>query len=340
MNTNRSNPTKNTPNGRKHIILYELLQNIPTGDSGDRGMVQHLVNNHRKDFDEIWILPVDGVPEENAPLLEYNERFELCELNFSDIDNSVKVVNYENIISRKLGNLKSSKIFNSQIAPNSLPLGSFKSINSINFTSYIGLVDVILQLKRDKPSYDFSLILGKERYNDLLKGKLKLSKKIFEEVEKLYVFRNGTNSRTNNNLSQFGNKVVNVVSNIPTIKSSDLSISRLCKVLIKTGNSMTKLKKIIENKEKLKTNFIINKNEIIYKNKYNNNNKNNNNRVIKNNNKSLKDLENEYNDLQNTAKNAFIELDKILYSRVIDNILKNKNISNIVLSLNSLPNNI
>jgi len=100
---------------RKHILLYGLSANPPTGDGGHRGIVKYLVehaNDENTKFNQIWILPVyQHAFSSKSNLLDYDHRLEMCRLNFKDLSkgngsNSKKcrvyVSNYEKVIKDKL----------------------------------------------------------------------------------------------------------------------------------------------------------------------------------------------------------------------------------------------
>lgn len=255
---------------QKHILLYGLSANPPTGDEGHRGIVKYLVEHSEdsdKKFNEIWILPVyQHASSSKRNLLDYEHRMEMCRLNFLDLSKgngsnankcTVSVSNYERDIKNKLLNMEE----NSSLRNNLGTINTRKS--NINFKKeYIGTVDVLVELKKTYTNTKFSFVLGHDTYFDLLNGLWKKEDEIFNNIEKLYIIerkgvsrqnkkQNGTNfKKINNNVNL--NKVIPITIN----ELSDISSSKIRKYFSNakeiinnsnnSNNSNTKLKNIFE----------------------------------------------------------------------------------------------
>lgn len=206
---------------RKHIVLYGLSANPPTGNGGHRGIVQYLVKNSDEEntkFNEIWILPVyKHAFDSKSNLLDYDHRMEICRLNFEDLSKGngtnstnckVYVSDYERTIKTQLSEITKNSV---KRLENSTNLGTINISGNRNLSKeFIGTVDVLVQLKRDYPDTDFSFVMGHDTYFDLLNGLWKGGQRIFDEVRHLYVIKREGTVRANKKSNGSNFKKINI----------------------------------------------------------------------------------------------------------------------------------
>jgi nicotinic acid mononucleotide adenylyltransferase len=231
--------TESSNGTRKHILLYGLSANPPTGDGGHRGIVTYLVNHSNDEnnkFNQIWILPVyKHAFNSKSNLLDYDHRMEMCRLNFEDLSkgngsNSEKCKVYVSDYERTIKNQLLQQNF-----PTNNMLGTI-SKNSNLSKEFIGTVDVLVQLKREHLDTDFSFGMGHDTYFDLLNGLWKGGQRIFDEVKHLYVINREGAVRANKKLNGSNFKKLNVegfnlskVINLEINGLTDISSSKIRK---------------------------------------------------------------------------------------------------------------
>lgn len=256
---------------KKHIVLYGLSANPPTGDGGHRGIVKYLVENNSNEeyhFDELWILPVfKHASTAKSNLLEYEKRVEMCKLNFLDLNKKknknnqnnqnnhkcvIKISEYEKDIKTKLLNIIKNKKNNNKKNNNKETLGTINIQQTKNalMNEFIGTVDVLVELKKEHPDTEFSFILGHDTYFDLLNGEWKKGPEIFDNVKHLYVItRLGTKrkiakqgkTKINNNNGKLPENYQKKVVELTIPGLTDISSSKI-------RENLQKLKRIINNK--------------------------------------------------------------------------------------------
>ena len=137
------------------IALFGLSGNPPTYLGGHAGIVKYLISTAK--FDEIWILPVYRHSYASKRALElYDHRMEMCRLNFEEESTGackVRVLSLERDVYLQLTKDVEDK-------------------SSIR----MGTIDIVRWLLAHvSSSFSYTLILGTDTYNDLLKGKWKES---------------------------------------------------------------------------------------------------------------------------------------------------------------------
>lgn len=138
------------------IAIFGLSANPPTGTYGHQGIVGSLVA--RKEFAEIWIMPVyKHIYSSKNVLADYEHRLEMCRICFekeSSDETKVKVVDYERRACLHY--------LNAVQDTSSFRVGTIDVLNFIRSQSDISVENT-----------EFTLILGMDTFSDFAQGKWK-----------------------------------------------------------------------------------------------------------------------------------------------------------------------
>jgi nicotinic acid mononucleotide adenylyltransferase len=130
--------SRNRNSFEKRVLLFGSSVNPPTGDGGHRGICKYFAD--KREFDEIWILPVYIHSFENKSALEFHYRMELCKLNFENLSNeSCKVI-----------------------------VQDFEKRYAIENGGKLYTAGMLKKLRKEYPSYDFHWFMGWDTFIDLL----------------------------------------------------------------------------------------------------------------------------------------------------------------------------
>lgn len=150
----------------KHIAIFGLSANPPTGNGGHRGIVEYLKNTNR--FDEIWIFPVyQHMFAAKRNLESFCHRIKMCQLNFEDLSDrncEIKVLEIERILLEET--ISSRQESNPNITQDELR------------TVRLGTIDILEYFWKTYPDFKFHLVLGSDTFDDVLNNKWKQSSRI------------------------------------------------------------------------------------------------------------------------------------------------------------------
>ena len=131
-----------TDTAHKHIALFGLSGNPPTGESGHAGIVRYLVQSGQ--FQEVWVLPVYRHQFFSKALVTFEDRVKLCQLSFEDFSSetcAVRVITIERDVEEVV--------------------------------SRHGTVDTLSYVHQQCPLARLHLILGSDTYDDIAMGRWK-----------------------------------------------------------------------------------------------------------------------------------------------------------------------
>ena len=229
------NPLPNQPsptNPKKHILLYGLSANPPTGDGGHRGIVEAILQNH-SEIHYIFILPVYSHPfPEKANLLDFDERINLCRLNFF----------YES------DNGEPNVVYNSKIKICTIErtlktwFDTLSNSEKEKMGKLIGTYDVLEYFRQQFPHFQFSFLMGQDTYNDLLLGKWKKSQEIIDYTTIYKVSREKEESKVNpaENIKINNSQMIKV--NLDQIQLTDVSSTKIRQAIFRSYVLKSKLK--------------------------------------------------------------------------------------------------
>jgi len=145
---------------KRHICLFGLSGNPPTGLLGHQGFVKLLVDSQK--FDEIWVLPVfKHMFSSKRNLAKFDDRMAMCALAFE-----------------KLSGYPHTRVCVKQME-RTVCLERLKADPTLT----TGTSDILDSLTTSFPGFSFSLAMGEDTYRDLVRGKWKRSKDIAAMIQ-------------------------------------------------------------------------------------------------------------------------------------------------------------
>lgn len=170
----------------RHIAIFGLSANPPTGDTGHRGIIKYLCSRVNHDgssfFDEIIILPVyQHMFSLKRNLIEFDHRFNMCKLNFDGISQQIHSTTRITIsdLERELYCKKLQECENKECR--------------------VGTIDILECLQNIYPNdlFQIHLILGMDTFCDLMRNKWMRSRDIVKMTQIEVFKRIGVNQHVN-----------------------------------------------------------------------------------------------------------------------------------------------
>jgi len=153
------------------VALFGFSANPPTGSGGHVGIVEWLLEARLRELDgrsvdEVWVLPVYRHPfAEKRDMPPFEDRLAMARLAFEGLDR-VHVSDVERRIAE----------------PSNEP------------PAQVGTIDIVRHLRSRHPGVQFVLVLGQDAFRDLLRGRWKESRALWDEVPIVAVRRPGEGS--------------------------------------------------------------------------------------------------------------------------------------------------
>ncbi len=159
-----TNPSLPNDEPHRHICLFGLSANPPTGRAGHQGIVSWLVKLEK--FDEVWVLPVyNHMFSSKRQLAPFDDRLEMCRRSFEHLEAgprsrpcAVRVLDTEKAVC-------------------------LKRVAQFGEGTRTGTADILDELKQQLPGAAFSLCLGEDTYRGLAGGTWRRAGDIAEYVQ-------------------------------------------------------------------------------------------------------------------------------------------------------------
>lgn len=163
----------------RHVVLFGLSANPPTGEGGHAGLVRWAATRPALDAfdgapaDQVWVLPVyRHAFSDKRAMPSFEHRLAMARIAFQsempDVARRVRVLDVE----RRLGRAANVD----RQGPDEVRVGT---------------IDVVRALEAEHPGTRFALLLGADTHRDLLEGKWKDADALLERVAVVAVPRQG-----------------------------------------------------------------------------------------------------------------------------------------------------